>query len=129
SQETCHGKKRPRAGCPGGMHDAARPPCTLSRLRPNNRGMVMSLPQKVPVATLGVPRIGRRREMKFALESYWSGKSSAAELLEPAKRLRAANWEEQRARGITKIPSNDFSLYDHVLDTIVLVSAVPARYG
>ena len=89
----------------------------------------MSLPQKVPVATLGVPRIGRRRELKFALESYWSGKSSAAELLETAKRLRAANWEEQRARGITKIPSNDFSLYDHVLDTIVLVGAIPGRYG
>jgi 5-methyltetrahydropteroyltriglutamate--homocysteine methyltransferase len=89
----------------------------------------MSIPQKVPVATLGVPRIGRRRELKFALESYWAGKSSAAELLDTAKALRAASWKEQQQRGVTKIPSNDFSLYDHVLDTIVLVGAIPARYG
>ncbi|MBN9217406.1 MAG: 5-methyltetrahydropteroyltriglutamate--homocysteine S-methyltransferase [Mesorhizobium sp.] len=88
----------------------------------------MSIPT-VPVATLGVPRIGRRRELKAALESYWSGKTSAADLLEAAKKLRAANWIEQRDRGITKIPSNDFSLYDHVLDTAVMVGAIPKEYG
>ncbi|TAM94931.1 MAG: 5-methyltetrahydropteroyltriglutamate--homocysteine S-methyltransferase, partial [Rhizobiaceae bacterium] len=84
---------------------------------------------KVPVATLGVPRIGRRRELKFALESYWSGKSSATELLETARKLRAESWTEQRDRGVTKIASNDFSLYDHVLDTAVMVGAIPERYG
>ncbi|PLP58877.1 5-methyltetrahydropteroyltriglutamate--homocysteine S-methyltransferase [Mesorhizobium loti] len=82
----------------------------------------------IPVATLGVPRIGPRRELKFALESYWSGKSSATDLLEKAKALRAANWAEQARRGVTKIPSNDFSLYDHVLDTAVMVGAIPAAY-
>lgn len=80
-------------------------------------------------ATLGVPRIGRHRELKFALEAFWSGKSSEAELLANARALRAANWTEQRDRGIIKIPSNDFSLYDHVLDTAVMVGAIPARYG
>ncbi|RAZ72952.1 5-methyltetrahydropteroyltriglutamate--homocysteine S-methyltransferase [Mesorhizobium atlanticum] len=89
----------------------------------------MTVSQQIPVATLGVPRIGRRRELKFALESYWSGKSSAADLLTTAKALRAANWEEQRDRGVSKIPSNDFSLYDHVLDTAAMVGAVPSRYG
>ncbi|MDX8443573.1 5-methyltetrahydropteroyltriglutamate--homocysteine S-methyltransferase [Mesorhizobium australafricanum] len=89
----------------------------------------MTLSQQIPVATLGVPRIGRRRELKFALESYWSGKSCAAELLATAKALRAASWEEQRDRGVSKIPSNDFSLYDHVLDTAAMVGAVPSRYG
>ena len=84
---------------------------------------------KVPVATLGVPRIGRHRELKFALESYWSGKSSADDLLGTARKLRAENWIEQRERGVTKIPSNDFSLYDHVLDTTVMVGAIPSRYG
>ncbi|MGB3387301.1 MAG: 5-methyltetrahydropteroyltriglutamate--homocysteine S-methyltransferase [Pseudaminobacter sp.] len=84
---------------------------------------------KVPVATLGVPRIGRRRELKHALESYWSGRSSEQDLLDTAGRLRAANWAEQRDRGVTRIPSNDFSLYDQVLDTAVMVGAVPARYG
>jgi 5-methyltetrahydropteroyltriglutamate--homocysteine methyltransferase len=89
----------------------------------------MSIDLKVPVATLGFPRIGRRRELKFALESYWSDKSSADGLLAMAKKLRAENWIEQRDRGVTKIPSNDFSLYDHVLDTAVMVGAVPSRFG
>ncbi len=83
----------------------------------------------IATATLGVPRIGRRRELKFALEAYWSGKSSETELLTLASALRAANWEQQWDMGITKIPSNDFSLYDHVLDTTVMVGAIPARYG
>ncbi|MEL4072491.1 5-methyltetrahydropteroyltriglutamate--homocysteine S-methyltransferase [Ochrobactrum sp. GPK 3] len=83
----------------------------------------------IATATLGVPRIGRRRELKFALESYWSGKSTETELLTLASALRAANWEQQWDMGITKIPSNDFSLYDHVLDTTVMVGAIPARYG
>ncbi|MES0205044.1 5-methyltetrahydropteroyltriglutamate--homocysteine S-methyltransferase [Mesorhizobium sp. LNHC209A00] len=85
--------------------------------------------QQIPVATLGVPRFGRRRELKFALESYWSGTSSAGDLLATSKALRAASWEEQRNRGVSKIPSNDFSLYDHVLDTAAMVGAIPSRYG
>ncbi len=83
----------------------------------------------IATATLGVPRIGRRRELKFALESYWSGKTSATELLATAKELRATHWLAQKERGITRIPSNDFSLYDHVLDTAIMVGAIPARYG
>ncbi|BCM17733.1 5-methyltetrahydropteroyltriglutamate--homocysteine methyltransferase [Mesorhizobium sp. J8] len=46
-----------------------------------------------------------------------------------AKALRAASWEEQHDRGVSKIPSNDFSLYDHVLDTAAMVGAVPSRYA
>jgi hypothetical protein len=76
-----------------------------------------------------MPRIGPRRELKSALESYWSGKSNAAALLEAAAGLRAANWARQHALGITNIPSNDFSLYDHVLDTSVMVGAIPDIYG
>jgi 5-methyltetrahydropteroyltriglutamate--homocysteine methyltransferase len=83
----------------------------------------------LPVSTLGVPRIGPRRELKAALESYWSGKSDAANLLESAAGLRAANWARQRALGVTNIPSNDFSLYDHVLDTSVMVGAIPEICG
>ena len=81
------------------------------------------------ISTLGTPRIGPRRELKSALETFWSGKSDAASLLEVAAGLRAANWERQRALGVTHIPSNDFSLYDHVLDTSVMVGAVPEVYG
>ncbi|MBS7555008.1 5-methyltetrahydropteroyltriglutamate--homocysteine S-methyltransferase [Ancylobacter dichloromethanicus] len=83
----------------------------------------------VPVSTLGTPRIGPRRELKSALESYWSGTTDAAALQDTAARLRAANWARQKALGIANIPSNDFSLYDHVLDTAVMVGAIPAAYG
>jgi 5-methyltetrahydropteroyltriglutamate--homocysteine methyltransferase len=83
----------------------------------------------VTVATLGFPRIGRKRELKTALESYWAGKSSARALLESAAQLRAEAWRTQRHLGADIVPSNDFSLYDHVLDTAVMLGAVPAAYG
>ncbi|MCF3933435.1 5-methyltetrahydropteroyltriglutamate--homocysteine S-methyltransferase [Acuticoccus sp. M5D2P5] len=82
-----------------------------------------------PVATLGMPRIGPRRELKSLLEGHWAGTLDAAALTAGARELRAANWARQSARGVSRIPSNDFSLYDHVLDTTVMVGAVPARYG
>ena len=81
------------------------------------------------IATLGTPRIGARRELKTALESYWSGKSDENALLTAASALRAANWARQQALGVTVIPSNDFSLYDHVLDTSVMVGSIPEGYG
>jgi 5-methyltetrahydropteroyltriglutamate--homocysteine methyltransferase len=76
-----------------------------------------------------VPRIGPHRELKTALESYWSGKSDASVLQQTAAALRAANWARQHALGITNIPSNDFSLYDHMLDTSAMVGAIPKIYG
>ena len=83
----------------------------------------------VSVATLGFPRIGPRRELKTALERYWSGRSSRAELLAAAAELRARSWARQKALGADIIPSNDFSLYDQVLDTSAMVGALPAIYG
>ncbi|MBX3564889.1 MAG: 5-methyltetrahydropteroyltriglutamate--homocysteine S-methyltransferase [Sphingomonas sp.] len=83
----------------------------------------------VTVATLGFPRIGPRRELKFALEKFWSGKTGEAELLEAAAGLRTATWARQNGLGVDWLPSNDFSLYDHVLDTSVMLGAVPARYA
>lgn len=82
----------------------------------------------IPVATLGAPRIGLRRELKLALERFWSGKLDKAELLAMAAHLRMQNWARQRQAGVSIIPSNDFSFYDHVLDTSLMVGAVPARY-
>jgi 5-methyltetrahydropteroyltriglutamate--homocysteine methyltransferase len=83
----------------------------------------------VTVATLGFPRIGPRRELKFALEKFWSGQSSEGELLEAAAGLRTAAWARQRALGADWLPSNDFSLYDHVLDASLMLGAIPERYG
>ncbi|OPY95447.1 5-methyltetrahydropteroyltriglutamate--homocysteine S-methyltransferase [Bradyrhizobium sacchari] len=83
----------------------------------------------LPVATLGTPRIGPRRELKLALESYWAGKISEQQLLEDASGLRAANWARQKSIGVSIIPSNDFSLYDQVLDTTVMAGAIPEIYA
>ncbi len=77
----------------------------------------------------GYPRIGKRRELKRALEGFWSGKRTAAELEETAAAVRRANWDAQTSAGLDLVPVNDFSFYDHVLDTCALVGAVPPRYG
>ncbi|MGA8926781.1 MAG: 5-methyltetrahydropteroyltriglutamate--homocysteine S-methyltransferase [Solirubrobacterales bacterium] len=77
----------------------------------------------------GFPRIGRNRDLKFATEGYWRGQTSADELAGTAKTIRVENWKLMQDQGIDLIPSNDFSYYDQVLDTIALVGAVPERYG
>jgi 5-methyltetrahydropteroyltriglutamate--homocysteine methyltransferase len=76
---------------------------------------------------LGYPRIGGRRELKRFTEAYWAGRSTAAELESTAAGLRREVWETLRDAGLTGIPSNTFSLYDHVLDTAVMVNAIPRR--
>ena len=83
----------------------------------------------VTVATLGFPRIGPRRELKIALEKFWAGASSEPELRDAALGLRTAAWARQSALGADWLPSNDFSYYDHVLDTSLMLGAVPERYG
>src|SRR3984957_12818591 len=78
---------------------------------------------------LGYPRIGARRELKKATEGFWAGREKAAALEETAATLRRQAWEALRDAGLSGIPSNTFSLYDHVLDTAVLFNAVPERFA
>lgn len=80
-------------------------------------------------ANLGFPRIGLHRELKKALESYWKGDTDSATLHATARELRARHWTLQRDAGIEIIPSNDFSFYDQVLDTSILLGAVPPRFA
>jgi 5-methyltetrahydropteroyltriglutamate--homocysteine methyltransferase len=80
-------------------------------------------------AVLGLPRIGPDRELKFALESFWAGETGREELETTARAVRAANWQRARAAGIDVIPSGDFSLYDHVLDTAWALGAVDRDAG
>ena len=89
----------------------------------------MTIPSTILATNLGFPRIGSHRELKAATESYWAGKSTAEELLKTAASLRARHWVVQQKAGIDHIPSNDFSLYDQMLDTIAMLGAVPPRYG
>ncbi|HEY8778178.1 MAG TPA: 5-methyltetrahydropteroyltriglutamate--homocysteine S-methyltransferase, partial [Solirubrobacterales bacterium] len=72
----------------------------------------------------GFPRIGPNRELKFATEGYWRGETSAEQLAQTASEIRRANWKLMQEAGIDLIPSNDFSLYDQVLDAVALVGAV-----
>ena len=78
---------------------------------------------------LGYPRIGRQRELKNACERFWSGESSAEELVEAGKRLRQSHWQAQKEAGIDLIPCNDFSFYDQVLDLTFALGAIPPRYA
>ena len=77
---------------------------------------------------MGYPRIGEKRELKFALEKYWRGETSLNELEEVAKELRARHWNYQKEAGIEYISSNDFSSYDQMIDMIVMLGAEPQEY-
>lgn len=78
---------------------------------------------------LGYPRIGKYRELKRAVEGFWSGRVAETELLETARGIRQAAWDVQASAGIDLIPCNDFSYYDQVLDAICLAGLVPTRFG
>ena len=77
----------------------------------------------------GMPRIGANRSLKRALEGFWAGRVTAEQLQETAASIRRRNWEAAAAAGIDFIPSNDFSLYDHVLDAAVMVGATSPRFA
>lgn len=79
-------------------------------------------------SVLGYPRIGPHRELKRALESYWHGESTRAELVSVARELQEETWSELAATGLTQVPGNTFSYYDHVLDNALLFGAVPERF-
>ncbi|MGH9089752.1 MAG: 5-methyltetrahydropteroyltriglutamate--homocysteine S-methyltransferase, partial [Acidimicrobiales bacterium] len=80
-------------------------------------------------AVHGMPRIGPGRELKWALEGYWAGRIGEAALEAHAAAIRTHNWQLLAAAGVDFVPSNDFSLYDHVLDAALAVGAVPERFG
>ncbi|MEH3143424.1 MAG: 5-methyltetrahydropteroyltriglutamate--homocysteine S-methyltransferase [Mycobacterium kyogaense] len=78
---------------------------------------------------LGSPRIGPSRELKRAIEGYWAGRLDKAQLESVAADLRTQTWNQLTSAGLDSIPVNTFSYYDQMLDTAVLVGAVPARYN
>ncbi len=76
---------------------------------------------------IGSPRIGPRRELKRATEGYWAGRTSRSELENVAATLRRDSWAQLVAAGLDSVPVNTFSYYDQILDTAVLLGALPAR--
>ena len=94
-------------------------------------GGAAACPEKgiiMQTSVIGFPRIGTLRELKFASEKYFRGEIGAQELLQTAAQLRKIHWSTQRNAGIDYISSNDFSHYDAVLDTAVMLGIVPGRY-
>lgn len=79
-------------------------------------------------SVIGFPRIGTLRELKFASEKYFKKEITAEELLQTGKNLRKTHWNTQNEAGIDYISCNDFSFYDILLDTAVLLNIVPKRY-
>jgi len=82
----------------------------------------------VLATNLGFPRVGAKRELKKAQEAYWAKEISLDELNKVGASLRAVHWKLQKDAGIDHIPSNDFTMYDHVLSACAMVGAVPERY-
>ncbi len=78
---------------------------------------------------IGFPRIGEQRELKKALESFWAKKSSFAEVEKIANKLKIKHWKYQKDAGIEYISSNDFSFYDNMLDTAIMLNAIPERFN
>ncbi|MET9859417.1 5-methyltetrahydropteroyltriglutamate--homocysteine S-methyltransferase [Streptomyces smyrnaeus] len=76
----------------------------------------------------GYPRQGPNRELKKAVEGYWEGRVTAEALHSTAAELRRANWRQLADAGIDEVPTGDFSYYDHMLDTTVMVGALPERH-
>ena len=76
----------------------------------------------------GFPRIGEKRELKFALESYWNQKCGFQEVENTAQALKRRHWNYQKEAGIELISCNDFSYYDLMLDTTVMLGAIPSRF-
>lgn len=79
-------------------------------------------------SVIGYPRVGTLRELKFATEKYFKQAIAAEDLFAAAAELRKAHWQKQSENAIDYISSNDFSFYDTILDTAVLLNAVPGRY-
>ena len=77
---------------------------------------------------LGYPRIGEKRELKFALEKYWRGEIDQAELKNVGSDLRQKNWDTQAQAGLSFVTAGDFAWYDHVLTTTLLLGHVPKRH-
>ena len=78
---------------------------------------------------LGFPRIGAKRELKAALESFWRGELPESELLKVGRELRGKHWQWQRDAGLDFVTVGDFAWYDTVLQTLAHLGCVPERFG
>ncbi|QLI80142.1 5-methyltetrahydropteroyltriglutamate--homocysteine S-methyltransferase [Chitinibacter fontanus] len=83
----------------------------------------------VKAHVLGFPRIGAQRELKFAVEKFWRGEITEAELTQVGQTLRRQHWAWQAEAGLDFVTVGDFAWYDQILNTAALLGAIPARFG
>lgn len=88
----------------------------------------MTTHNKTITHILGYPRIGEKRELKFAQEQYWKGEIDQNALKAVGNELRQRHWNDQTASGLSYVTAGDFAWYDHVLTTSLLLGHVPARH-
>jgi len=81
------------------------------------------------IHTLGFPRMGANRELKFALEKHWRGEIDRAALEAVGEQLRERHWQAQRDAGLDYVTVGDFAFYDHVANHVQLLGCEPARFG
>lgn len=89
----------------------------------------MTTQTKTITHILGYPRIGEKRELKFAQEQYWKGEIDQNALKAVGSELRQRHWNDQAASGLSYVAAGDFAWYDHVLTTSLLLGHVPARHS
>ncbi|TVO39080.1 5-methyltetrahydropteroyltriglutamate--homocysteine S-methyltransferase [Vibrio algivorus] len=89
----------------------------------------MTTQNKTITHILGYPRIGEKRELKFAQEQYWKGEIDQNTLKAVGNELRQRHWNDQTASGLSYVAAGDFAWYDHVLTTSLLLGHVPARHS
>ncbi|OBI15626.1 5-methyltetrahydropteroyltriglutamate--homocysteine S-methyltransferase [Mycobacterium sp. E2327] len=85
--------------------------------------------QPFTATVTGSPRIGPKRELKRATEGYWAGRTSRSDLESVAATLRRDMWSQLASAGLDSVPVNTFSYYDQMLDTAVMLGALPVRAG
>ena len=76
----------------------------------------------------GYPKIGKNRELKKALESYWKKSITKNEFLSLTSQIVIDRFRDCLDAGIDVLASNDFSLYDFMLDTATMFDVIPQRF-
>ena len=83
---------------------------------------------KVDISIVGYPRVGNKRQFKWAVEKYWRSEINLEELVSKSDELICNNWDIQTKNGISKVVIGDFSFYDQVLDTATHLGIPQKRF-
>jgi len=83
----------------------------------------------IKTTAFGYPKIGPNRELKKVVESYWAGQITKEELYKQTEEIQIQRLKTLKEAELDYIPSNDFSLYDFILDISTMLGVIPKRFG